>query len=144
MVLYARDIVEKDFITLGPETSVREASRVMAERKHGFVIIPKPDGSPEGIVTEWDILAKVVAEGKEPSRVRLQDIMTGSLVSVKAGDGISQVAQVMAERGIRRVVVVDPRGEVLGVITAKTILSRLKEYVDKVSSQISRLQSPWF
>ena len=126
-----------------PETSVREASRVMAERKHGFVIISKADGSPEGIVTEWDILAKVVAEGKEPSRVRLQEIMTTSIVSVNAGDGISQVAQVMTERGIRRVVVVD-RGELLGVITAKTILASLKEYVDKVSSQISRLQAPWF
>jgi len=126
-----------------PETSVREASRLMAERKHGFVIIPTADGSPEGIVTEWDILAKVVAEGKEPLRVRLQDIMTTSIVSVNAGDGISQVAQVMTERGIRRVVVVD-HGELLGVITAKTILASLKEYVDKVSSQISRLQAPWF
>ena len=69
--------------------------------------------------------------------------MTTSIVSVNAGDGISQVAQVMTERGIRRVVVVD-HGELLGVITAKTILASLKEYVDKVSSQISRLQAPWF
>jgi len=143
MVLFARDIVEKDFITMRPETSVREASKVMAERKHGFVIIPKADGSPEGIVTEWDILAKVVAEGKDPSRVRLQEIMTTSIVSVNASDGISQVAQVMTERGIRRVVVVE-HGELLGVITAKTILASLKEYVDKVSLQISRLQAPWF
>ncbi len=143
MVLYARDIVEKDFISLKPETTVHEASRIMRERKHGFVIISRADGSPGGIVTEWDILAKVVAEGREPSKVRLQEIMSSDLVSVNSSDGIAQVAQVMTERGIRRVLVVDG-SKVLGVITAKTVLARLKEYVDKVSSQISRLQAPWF
>jgi len=143
MVLYARDIVEKDFITLKPETTVSEASKIMKERKHGFVIVSKEDGSLGGIVTEWDVLARVVAEGREPSRVRLSEIMTGTLVSVDSGDGIAQVAQVMTERGVRRVLVVDGN-RVLGVITAKTVLARLKEYVDKVSAQISRLQAPWF
>lgn len=143
MVLYARDIVERDFISLKPTTTVYEASRVMNERKHGFVIISSPDGKPDGIVTEWDILSKVVAQGRDPSSVNLQEIMSGNLVSVNSDDGIAHVAQVMADRGIRRVLVVKGT-EVLGVITAKTVLSRLKEYVDKVSAQISRLQAPWF
>ncbi len=143
MVLYAKDIVERDFISLEPDTTVREASRLMKDRKHGFVITSRPDGSPGGVVTEWDILAKVVAEGKDPSKVKLREIMTGEVVSVDSGEGIAQVAQLMTDRGIRRVVVID-HGEVIGVITARTILARLKEYVDKVSSQISRLQAPWF
>ncbi len=143
MVLYARDIVERDFISLEPDTTVREASKIMKDRKHGFVITSRPDGSPGGVVTEWDILAKVVAEGKDPSKVKLREIMTSEVVSVDSGEGIAQVAQLMTDRGIRRVVVID-HGEVIGVITARTILARLKEYVDKVSSQISRLQAPWF
>ncbi len=143
MVLYAKDIVERDFISLEPDVTVREASKIMKDKKHGFVITSRPDGSPGGVVTEWDILAKVVAEGRDPSRVKLKEIMTSEVVSVDSGEGISQVAQLMTDRGIRRVVVVD-HGEVIGVITAKTILARLKEYVDKVSSQISRLQAPWF
>jgi len=143
LVLYARDIVERDFISLEPDTTVREASKIMKDRKHGFVITSRPDGSPGGVVTEWDILAKVVAEGKDPSKVKLREIMTSEVVSVDSGEGIAQVAQLMTDRGIRRVVVID-HGEVIGVITARTILARLKEYVDKVSSQISRLQAPWF
>ena len=143
LVLYAKDIVEKDFISLKPETTVRETSKIMKERGHGFVITSRPDGTPGGIVTEWDILSKVVAEGRDPSKVRLVEIMTSEVVTVDAREGISQVAQLMTDRGIRRVVVVDD-GEVIGVITAKTILARLKDYVDKVSSQISRLQTPWF
>jgi CBS domain-containing protein len=143
MVLYARDIVEKDFITLEGDTSIIDAAKTMNERKHGFVIVSSPTQYHAGIVTEWDILSKVVAGGKDPEHTTLWEIMTPGLVTVKAEDGIGTVAQVMSEKGIRRVLVMDG-DKVLGVITAKTLLARLKEYVDKVSTQIGRLQAPWF
>ena len=143
MVLVAKDIVEKDFLSLPRNTTALEAARQMKAKSHGFVIIAGEGGSPEGIVTEWDYLAKIVAESRDPERVKLGEIMTGELVAVDANEGLDQVAQVMAQKGIRRVLVIKDH-KVLGVITAKTMLSRLKEYVDRVSSQIARLQSPMF
>ncbi len=141
MVLVAKDIVEKEFLSLSRETTALEAARQMKAKRHGFVIIASPTGSPEGIVTEWDYLSKIVAEGKDPSHVKLGDIMTSDLVSVDANVGLDQVAQLMAQKGIRRVLVLKDH-KVIGVITAAIMLSRLKEYVDKVSSTIARLQSP--
>jgi signal-transduction protein with cAMP-binding, CBS, and nucleotidyltransferase domain len=143
MVLVAKDIVEKDFLSLQADTSALEAARQMKAKRHGFAIIASSSGSPEGIVTEWDYLSKVVAEGKDPARVKLAEIMTSSLVSVDAGEGLDQVAQLMAQKGIRRVLVLKDH-TVLGVITASIMLSRLKEYIDRVSSQIARLQGPMF
>lgn len=143
MVLYARDIVEKEFLILGAGTTVLDAAKTMKEKRHGFAVVSIPTNSWEGIVTEWDILAKVVAVGKDPAKVTLGDVMTKGLVTVKSDDGISTVAQVMADRGIRRVLVTEG-SEIIGVITAKTVLARLKDYVDNISSQISRLQAPWF
>ncbi len=143
MVLYARDIVEKDFLTLSAATSVLQAAKTMNERKHGFAVVSVPSDSWAGIVTEWDIVSKVVAAGKDPASLTLGDVMTKGLVTVKSEDGISAVAELMAERGIRRVLV-RQGNEVIGVITEKTVLARLKDYVDNVSSQISRLQAPWF
>jgi len=142
MVLVAKDIVEKDFLSLSRNTSALEAARQMKAKGNGFVIIVS-GGSPEGIVTEWDFLAKIMAEGKDPAGVKLGDIMTSNLVSVDGNEGIDQVAQIMTQKGIRRVLVISDH-KVLGVITAKTMLSRLKEYIDKVSSQIARLQSPMY
>src|SRR6266550_2662410 len=104
MVLVAKDIVEKDFISLSRNTSALEAARQMKAKSHGFVIIASGGGVPEGIV---------------------------------------QVAQIMTQKGIRRVLVISDH-KVLGVITAKTMLSRLKEYIDRISSQIARLQSPMY
>ena len=143
MVLVAKDIVEKEFLSLSKNTSALEAARQMKARGHGFVIIASGAGVPEGIVTEWDFLAKIMAEGKDPAGVKLGDMMTSNLVSVDGNEGIDQVAQIMAQKGIRRVLVISDH-KVLGVITAKTMLSRLKEYIDRVSTQIARLQSPMY
>jgi signal-transduction protein with cAMP-binding, CBS, and nucleotidyltransferase domain len=141
MVLVAKDIVEKEFLSLSRDTTALEGARLMKAKRHGYAIISSSNGSPEGIVTEWDYLSKIVAEGRDPTHVKLGDIMTSDLVSVDANVGLDQVAELMAHKGIRRVLVLKDR-KVIGVITAAIMLSRLKEYVDKVSSTIARLQSP--
>jgi CBS domain-containing protein len=141
MVLRAKDIVEKDFLALPRDLTALEAAKRMKSGRHGFAVIVNAQGNPEGIVTEWDYLSKLVAEGKDPSKAKLEDIMSGNLVTVKADDEIDAVSQIMSERGIRRVLVIQ-EGKVLGVITGHTVLRRLKEYVDRVSTQIARLQAP--
>jgi CBS domain-containing protein len=141
MVLYAKDIVETDFLSLPGATTVLEASKSMKDSRHGFAVVGAPE-NPEGIVTEWDILAKVVAEGRDPAKVALTEIMSKELLAVEADEGLSTVSQLMTEKGVRRLLV-KRQGHVIGVITSKTMLARMNEYVDKVSSQISRLQTPW-
>ena len=141
MVLVAKDIVEKDFLTLKHDMTALEAANLMKLSRHGFAVILDEQGNPSGIVTEWDYLSKITGEGKNPAKIKLGEIMSTNLVTVKAEDGLDRVAQVMSEKGIRRVFVVQGT-KVIGVITARTMLKRLKEYVDKISSQIARLQAP--
>lgn len=141
LVLYAKDIVEPDFITLPGETTALQAAKLMAEKKHGYALVSL-NGKPVGMVTEWDYLLKVVAADKRPAEVLLRDLMSESLVTVQADDGIDSVSKLMADKGVRRVVVMD-RDRIIGIITSKTILRRLEEYVNRVSSQIARLQSPF-
>ena len=140
MVLYAKDIVEKDFLTVSAGSTVLEGAQEMKKSRHGFAIIGTPE-APEGIVTEWDIVAKVVAEGRDPQKVTMRDVMTTDLLSIEGGLGLSEVSRLMTERGVRRLLVKD-KGRVIGFITSKTMLARMNEYVDKISAQISRLQAP--
>jgi CBS domain-containing protein len=142
MVLYARDVVEKDFLSMPASSSVLEAAKAMSAARKGFVVVGS-GGRPEGIVTEWDLLSKVVARARDPAGVRLEEVMSKDLVSVDAGLGLSMVSQVMTQKGIRRLLV-EKDGEVVGVITSKTLMAHLSEYVDKVSAQISKLQTPGF
>lgn len=140
MVLYAKDLAESTFLSLPPDTNALEAAKTMKEKRQGYVIV-SVDNKPEGIVTEWDYLSKIVADGRDPSKVTLRDLMTEELISIPASDGLESVARTMTEKGVRRVLVLQD-DRVIGVITSRTILARLEEYVDKVSVTIARLQAP--
>ncbi len=140
MVLYARDIVEKEFLTISGSSTVFEGAKAMKNSRHGFAVVGTPE-DPKGIVTEWDLVSKILAEGRDPNRVTMGEIMTTDLLSVDGGMGISEVSQLMSEKGVRRIIVKEGQ-QVIGFITSKTILARMNEYVDKISSQISRLQTP--
>ena len=140
MVLYARDIVEKDFLAVSGTSSVLEGAKAMKDSKHGFAIIGTP-AEPEGVVTEWDIISKVVSEGRDPRTVTMGEVMTTNLLSIDASTPISAVSQIMTDKGVRRLLVKDGN-QVVGFITSKTMLARMNDYVDKISAQISRLQTP--
>ncbi len=141
--MFARDILDPDFISLKGDVSALEAAREMKDRRHGFVIVMSPDSKPEGIVTEWDLLSKITAEGKDPSNVLLRDVMSTGLITVRESDGVDEVAKLMAEREIRRVLVMRD-GKIVGIITAKQILARLEDYINTISTQIARLHTQAF
>lgn len=142
-MLIIKDIVEPDFVSLSGEANALEAARRMKDARRGFVLVISSDGKPEGIVTEWDFLAKILSENKDPSKVKLSEIMSSDLVTVESKEGISSTAKLMADRGVRRVLVTH-NGKVIGVVTAKTIIRRLEEYIDHISAQIARLSTPMF
>ena len=142
MVLYARDIVETDFISLAQDVSAFEAAKTMKQKRKGFVVVTEGDGRPVGIVTEWDYIAKIAAEGKDPAKVLLKEIMSVNLATVPGDWGIDKVAKEMTERQIRRILVLHD-SKVVGVITARTMLAQMNAYVDTISTQIARLQGPW-
>jgi CBS domain-containing protein len=141
LVLYARDIVETDCLVFPRDTTVVKAAEEMKQKRHGYALIGSI-ARPEGMVTEWDILEKIVASRRDPEKTSLREIMSTDLVSIEADESIATVATVMTERGVRRMLVTN-KGEVIGVITAKTVLAKLDDYINKISSQISRLQAPW-
>jgi signal-transduction protein with cAMP-binding, CBS, and nucleotidyltransferase domain len=142
MGFLAKDLIESDFIRVAKETTALEAARAMKAKKRGYVLAVSEDGAPQGVATEWDFLSKVIAEGRDPSATKMEEIMSTDLVTVGAGDPFDDISRLMVEKGVRRVIVLDD-GRVLGIITAKIIISKLKDYVDKVSFTIARMQPPF-
>jgi CBS domain-containing protein len=141
MVLFAKDIVDTEFIALPQSSSALEGAKAMKAKKHGFVVVVAPDGSPVGMVTEWDYIERLISEEKDPATTTLEQIMSRNIITVKANDGIDVVANVMSQNRVRRVLVLQD-GRVVGAITERKIVGSLKDYVDSVSSQIARLQTP--
>lgn len=132
-VLTAKDISQKNYLELPRETSVYDAARQMSLKGSQFAVVAAT-GSLEGMVTEWDIVSKVLAEGKNPKKVKLGDIMSAPLIVVDANQPIDEVAQLMTRKKIRRVLVLF-ENELYGVVTSNSVMARLKEYIDSLSNE---------
>ena len=78
MVLFAKDILEKDFISVPGDTSAFDAAKLMKDKRHGFVIVSS-ESWPEGIVTEWDYLSKITSEGRDPAQHQETDLTGNKL-----------------------------------------------------------------
>jgi len=112
------DIMTSDVKTAGTEASFAEAARILKDNRISSVIIT--DGKRiAGIVTERD-LVNVVADGLDPAKVTLEERMTRELATVEPRTDIADAAQLMAERRIRHLPVLD-KGSLSGVISIRDL-----------------------
>src|SRR3989338_9574788 len=105
-------------------SSVSEAVRIMDEKSIGSALIEE-NRRVIGIVTERDILRKIVAKGKNPDKVKVKDIMNNPVITIDANEDISEASKIMDEKRIRRLIVVE-NGQIVGKITANSISRNLK------------------
>jgi len=139
-VLHAKDIMETTVLTVDEGMDALACARTMAQQHKGYAVLTRGPGTIAGIVTEWDFLAKVVAPGLDPAKVRVRDIATSEVDSCAPETPTDEVVATMSERGIRRMVV-RSGDRVLGIITARNVLKMFRQYVDKVSSEIAGYQA---
>lgn len=101
-----------------PEDNCQKAARIMADRNVGPVpVVDRQDGRLVGIVTDRDLALKVVAKSSDPQSTRVADIMTTNLVTCHVDDSYDLALVAMARNQVRRVLIVDERGVLKGVIS---------------------------
>jgi CBS domain-containing protein len=111
-----RDVMTPDPHTLPEHTLVRMAADTMRANDIGDVIVSDDNGQITGILTDRDIVVRVVAEGRDPSVTRVGDIASRELTAVGPDDPVDRAVQLMRERAIRRLPVVD-RGKPVGIVS---------------------------
>jgi CBS domain-containing protein len=121
----ARDIMSKKIITIESNVSSAEIAKIMDKNKVSSVIITK-DQSPIGIVTERDMVSKIIAQNKKPSEVKTAEITVSPLVTVNSLTPTDEVAKKMVDKKIRRVVVMDS-DQALGIITVTDFVKHMNE-----------------
>jgi CBS domain-containing protein len=109
-------------IIVNADDTVEDAARLMREKQVGSLIVAEKVGSsvsrkePVGILTEWDLVSRVTAEGKDAARTRVREVMSSPLIKVDLRVRVGDAIRMMTERGIRRLAVCD--GQVLaGILT---------------------------
>lgn len=140
---YVSDVMEKDVVTIDYNSSVEEAAKLMAKEGIAAVVIVR-EGTAIGIITERDIVSRVVAEELDPRKVIVRDIMSTPLITIKPDAKLKDAAKMMSEYGIRRLVVVDDNESLVGIITTADIaraLAAKKSFTDVTLNAIARLKT---
>ena len=129
------DVVkDQELIVVPPDTSVRDAARVMAERRIGAVMIVKRR-QLLGIFTERDMITRVVAPGLDPDKTVLGDVMTAKPDTLKPSDSPRVALDRMAKKGYRHLPVVD-RGTIVAIVSVRDLYSLM---VDRLEQGIVRM-----
>jgi CBS domain-containing protein len=115
-----RDAMSTLVLTIGPEHSLREASRQMTARKVGAVAVLDPDSHGIGILTERDILYSVGA-GEDPDVERAGAHLTSDLVFADPDWTLDRAAEAMVRGGFRHLIVLDG-GEAVGIVSVRDIV----------------------
>ncbi len=133
MMTRFRDIPLKQVPILKPDSTVSECAKIMKEKNLTAVFVGLKE--PFGIITERDIIKKVLAEGRDPGKVKLKEIMSSPIFHVREDSFVFEAILEMARRNFRRVAISDSEGKIVGLfedtdviaLESKNILVIVKE-----------------
>ena len=126
--MFVKDIMAVNVVTIALDASILEASKSMSEMDIGSVIIVDKD-RPVGIITEADIVRRVIAGERDPKTTSVSEVMSSPIIHVEPGTGLTDAMRVMAKSNIRRVAVLK-NNSLAGIITSRDILRWSPELID--------------
>ena len=141
MNMKVKDICSCSTITVTPQDKVSQAAKKMAKHNVGALPVVDYSGKAIGMITDRDITIRVTAEGKDPERYSVCDIMTNHISCVCLDADIENAAKIMGESKVRRLPVVD-EGRVVGFISLGDI-SRTGKFNMEASEALCEISSKY-
>jgi len=138
MSLQVKDVMVTDIITIEAWASAKKAAELMNRHDIGCLIVVDGD-RPIGIVTERDMLKRVLLRMRDPRRVRVGHIMSRPLVTSRPDAEIRKAVSIMNERRIKKLPVVDD-GCLLGLVSLTDVVRSLAYFEHVISSLCARCQ----
>ena len=139
MAKKARDIMSPDCTCVGENDTVLDAAERLAELDVGAMPICGEDDRLKGMVTDRDIVVKVLAKGKDPSSTPVSELATqDEVVTIGADDPIDEALRTMASHKVRRLPVIDGH-ELVGIVSQADIATNLDE--EKVGDLVEAISA---
>jgi len=130
-----KEIMTKDVIMISQEDTVRKAAKLMLEKKVRSLIVTD-GGDAVGILTETDILNRVIAVDKDPDILKVKRVMTTPLVVIEPEASIELAIDTMVENNIKKLPVVTADNKLVGIVTVTDILNNHPDYVAELAKLV--------
>ncbi|MBS7605299.1 MAG: CBS domain-containing protein [Candidatus Bathyarchaeia archaeon] len=132
LTLRVRDVMENGIVTIDGNAPAIEAVKKMLENNVWSVIVTVND-LPTGVVTERDILRRVIAKGYDVNKVPLKDIMSCPIITIDPEASFGEAWKLMVEKDIRRIYVIE-KGKIIGRVTRAGLFQKLLDAVLALTS----------
>jgi CBS domain-containing protein len=124
-----RDIVDTAFVTLDENTLVAEAAKALYTQERCTIVVTHLNAStsqriPVGIITERDIIFRVVAQNRGPFKVTLKDIMSTPIITIDVDKSVEEAIEILNKHKINRLPVVH-NSSIIGIVTSEMIVSKV-------------------
>ncbi len=130
--MLVRDVMNKNVMVVSPDAKVKEAVEILNKYRIGSLIVISQD-KMLGILTERDIL-KLIEEGKNPETTLVSEIMTTEVHTIEPNDDVTNAAELMVEKKVKRLPVTTQEGALVGIITATDIMSSEPKFMEAISA----------
>lgn len=139
MSLKVEDVMIKDVVTVDADTTVKKAVETMNKHEIGCLVVMKGD-KLVGILTERDILKRVLAESRNPEKTKVSEIMTTPVITASPTTDLEEAAKLMFEKNVKKLPVMT-KGKLVGLVTL-TDLARFQPKIIRLLKRIIDENTP--
>jgi len=132
--MLVKDVMTSPVVTTEEEAPSNKVALLMDENDVGCVVVTNKEGKPLGIITERDLVIRVLAKNLKPDTINSREIMTSPLVTIEPEATINEAAKRMNRLGIRRLGVLY-KGNLVGIISSKDILNVMPELIELIQER---------
>ena len=141
MVSKIGDVMSRHVITLKKGSRVMDAIKLMAERSISCVIITDNAHRPIGIITERDMVKRVLKNVLDPRSTKIDDVMTSPVITMPAEKRVTDAINMMQKYHFRRIVVATEKNKLLGILTQSDLLMRIRKVQKELEEMNENLRN---
>jgi len=132
--MFVKRAMNRKVFVANPDVTVKEAAKIMTQYRIGSLIVME-DKKIVGIITELDILWKVVAGGLDAETTQIKDVMTKDVITVQANQTVEEAAELMVENEVKKLPVLDDN-KLVGIVTATDLISFQPKLIDALAKML--------
>jgi len=130
--MQVKQAMTKQVLVTSPNTTIRDVAKVMANHRVGCLVVME-ENKIVGIITELDIIWKVVAGDLDPKTTMVQEIMSKKVVTVQADQTLEEASHLMIENEIKKLPVLE-KDKLVGIITATDLISVQPKMIETLAN----------
>lgn len=141
MPIFVKDIMSKPVHKIEENKSVKDAAKKIRESRRGFLVVVK-GSKPVGVLSDSDMIGRIVAEDRKPSKTKVKDVMTKYFVSISSDVDILTAVRKMKKGNVHRLPVIDG-GKIVGVISLTDIARTSPEMLDLLEYRLKMKETQY-